>query len=136
LILSFLFRVDCLVSFFIAFGLYLLLVLYLSLPLLSFPGFFNFFGLDYDVIQGQWLNLSIIDEGVRGVAVTSEGSHAGNDDKEHPSIAEVRSHLLDLDFIELADTLVQALLDIPLQDLLSRSVLFNELRRVFRTVKC
>ena len=44
-------------------------------------------------------------------------------------------HLLDLDLLEMATALVETLLDVPLQYLLSCSVFLNELGGVFRTVK-
>ena len=47
----------------------------------------------------------------------------------------MRGHLLNLDLLETADPLMQALLYVTLQYLLACSVLFDELRRVFRTVE-
>ena len=47
----------------------------------------------------------------------------------------MRGHLLYLDLLEAADTLMQALLYVALQDLLARSVLFNKLGRVLRAVE-
>ena len=47
----------------------------------------------------------------------------------------MRGHFLDLNLIELANTLMQALLDKALQDLLPRRVLFDKLGWVFRTIE-
>jgi hypothetical protein len=47
----------------------------------------------------------------------------------------VRGHFLNLNLVEFANSLVQALLYKALKDLLASSVLLDELRRIFRTIE-
>lgn len=47
----------------------------------------------------------------------------------------MRGYLLDLDFLEAANTLMQTLLDVALKDLLAGCVLLYEFWRIFGAVK-
>lgn len=114
-------------------GLALALRLLLPALLLALP-LLQLLGLDHHFLQHQRLHLAVVHEAV-AAGGAAEGRHARDDHQEHPPVPEVRGHLLNLDLLEAAEALVQALLDVPLQDLLARRVLLDELGRIFGAVE-
>jgi hypothetical protein len=98
------------------FSLPLLLMLLPVLILTALPllALFEFFCLDDDPIQDQWLHLGIIHHCLLVRNHTAQRRHAGDNDDKNPSIAEVRSHLLYLYLLKFANSLMQTLLDIAL----------------------